>query len=158
MTTPDWTEAHHHFSTSLFNATWVLLDQPDRTADDEAQMLLRAMASYYHWTARADATDRHHSVGAWLIARVQAVLGRAEDARWWAQRSLTAAERGGLSAFYVAYAHEALARAACVRGDAVEASAQLELAHALILQVDDLDERQALVGDLEQVGRWRGPS
>jgi hypothetical protein len=45
-----------------------------------------------------------------------------------------------------------------VRGDATAASAQLELAHALILQVDDLDERQALVGDLEQVGRWRGPA
>lgn len=158
MTTPDWTEAHRHFSTSLFNATWVLLDQPERTDDDNAQMLLRAMASYYHWTARADATDRHHSVGAWLIARVQAVLGRAEEARWWAQRSLAAAQRGGLSPFYVAYAHEALARAACVRGDASETSAQLELAHALILQVEDMDERQALMADLVDVDRMRGVS
>ena len=47
--------------------------------------------------------------------------------------------------------------AACVRGDATESSKPPELAHALILCVDDLDERHALVVDLDRVGRSHEP-
>ena len=58
----------------------------------------------------------------------------------------------GLRAYYVAYAHEAIARAAIVLGDKTKAGEHLQSAKARLGEIDDGDERGQLekdLGDLE---------
>ena len=45
--------AHRHFSASCFNLAWELIEKPDRTAEDDEQMVRLAQASLWHWTQRS---------------------------------------------------------------------------------------------------------
>ncbi|WP_395741367.1 hypothetical protein [Prosthecobacter sp.] len=74
--TADSASLHRAFSADCFNRTWQLLEKPDRTAEDDEQMLLLAMASLWHWTQREDCTLRHRSIGYWQVSRVYAVRGK----------------------------------------------------------------------------------
>ncbi|WP_146117912.1 MULTISPECIES: hypothetical protein [Pirellulaceae] len=66
---------HRQFSTSAFNLAWELIDKPDRTPEEEIQMLSSAAASLWHRTQRDDVTNQHRSVGYWQLTRVYALLG-----------------------------------------------------------------------------------
>jgi hypothetical protein len=65
----------------LFNYTWTLLEHPDRTPDQDDEMLHAAHASRYHWGEPVNL-----SRGEWQVARVYCVLGRAEPALFHARR------------------------------------------------------------------------
>ncbi|MBL8850512.1 MAG: hypothetical protein JNG89_12600, partial [Planctomycetaceae bacterium] len=54
MNESDRAAAHRQFSGECFNRTWELIDKQDRTPADDEQMLLRSLASLWHWTQRAD--------------------------------------------------------------------------------------------------------
>jgi hypothetical protein len=71
----DADQAHRHFSASCFNLAWELIDKPDRTAEDDEQMVRLAQASLWHWTQRSDCTDKNLSIGYWQVSRVCALLG-----------------------------------------------------------------------------------
>jgi hypothetical protein len=138
---------HRQIGIDLYNATWALLEKPDRTADETDEVIHRAHASRWHW-ARVG-TSLNLARGEWLCSRVYAVLGRAEPALWHAQRSVALAEGSpDREDWDLAAAYEAMARAHLVGGDRVAAAdwkarAQAELAH-----VTDADDRQSLEGDL----------
>jgi len=112
-------------------------------------MLHAAHASRYHWGQAGTALNI--SVGEWQIARVYSTLGRAEPAEYHARRSLEIARRGRLSPFYVAYAYEALARAAAVAARAREKSRYLREARRIAARVRDRDDRRMLLEDLGTV-------
>src|SRR4029079_5370428 len=78
----------------LFNHTWTLLQRPDRTAEEDEAMVHAAHASRHHWGRVGDAGS--WAVGEWQIARVYAVLGRAEASLHHARRSLELCEANGL--------------------------------------------------------------
>jgi len=80
--------AHAYFSAHCFNSTWDLLDKKERSAAEDQDMILRSMASLWHWTQRPDATNTNRSVGYWQVSRVYAVLGRADEARRYGELSL----------------------------------------------------------------------
>jgi hypothetical protein len=40
---------HRRLAVDLYNATWELLEQTDRSPEDDDEMLARAHASMYHW-------------------------------------------------------------------------------------------------------------
>ncbi len=63
----------------LYNYTWTLLEQEDRSADDVDRMIHAAHASRLHWDAIGQPANRAR--GEWLCSRVYAVLGRGEPAR-----------------------------------------------------------------------------
>ena len=110
-------EGHRLFAAQAFNAVWDLL-LADRSGEDDDTMVDLARTSYWHWTQSEGETDRQLATGCWQLARVYAVLGDTERARRYGERSLRLAEASpSLGAFNVAYAHEALARAAAVDGD-----------------------------------------
>jgi len=116
-------KAHNTFSSTCFNAVWDLLEKPERSALDEEHMVHLAHASVYHWSQRPDETDTNRSVGYWQLARVYTVLGRATEANRYARLSLAFAQTS--PAFYLGYAHEALARVAVLQGDTELAQSQL---------------------------------
>ena len=145
----DQTKAHQFFAADCFNKTWAILDQPSRSARDDEQMLLLSHASLWHWTQREDCTDLKLSVGYWLISRVFAVLQRGDDASRYAERCLAVSH--SQNSFYLGYAHEALARAARLQGDADKTSDHLSEARRLAALVTNSDERAMLENDLDSI-------
>jgi hypothetical protein len=99
----------------LFNYTWTLLEQEERTGREDDLMVHAAHASRFHWEAIGAPVN--HARGEWQLSRVYAVLGRAEPALHHARRCLETCERHGIADFDLAYAYEAMARAHAVGGD-----------------------------------------
>lgn len=142
----DLAKAHRWFSADCFNRVWSLIDKPDRTPDECERMVSLAHASLAHWRERADCTPQNLSIGYWQVARVYAVLGQAENARRYRELCLQAS--AAEPPFYLGYAHEALARAAKLAGNAAVAAEHLATARQLAAQVTDAGERGALESDL----------
>ena len=69
-------DERRQLAADLFNHAWSLLEQADRTPDQDDEMIHAAHASRYHWGEVGTAGDRAR--GEWQWARVYAVLGRAE--------------------------------------------------------------------------------
>jgi hypothetical protein len=44
-------------------------------------MVALNQASLFHWSQRADNSDKHRSIGYWQASRIQALLGNSEEAR-----------------------------------------------------------------------------
>ena len=134
---------------ALFNGTWTLMEREDRTADDDDTMLHMAHASRYHWGNVGDARNRAR--GEWLCSRVYAVLGRAEPSRHHAQRVLDICTSEGIGDFDLAFAYEALARAAALSGDAEAARTFTEQALTAAEDIAEDEDRELLLSDLESV-------
>lgn len=145
----DLEKAHRYFSAECFNKSWDLIEKPHRTAAENEQMLLRAIASLWHWTQRSDCTARNLSIGQWQVSRVFALLGDAKNAKHFAQNSLEHAKDD--TPFYRGYAHEALARAAMLAGDKESMEKQLALARENAAGCADAEERKMLEKDLENI-------
>lgn len=137
--------AHRRFAADCFNRTWELLERPNRTDDETEEMILCSTASLWHWTRRADRTDRNLSIGHWQLSRVYASAGRPDEAMRHGRRSL---EFAGESPFLRAWAHEAIARAALLQNDRETFAAQMEPARTFAAQVTDAEDRRALETDL----------
>ncbi len=142
----DDTPAFSRVGAELFNRVWSLLGQADR---DDDLLLHTAHASAYHW--RCVGTPQHLARSEWLCSRVYAVLGRAEPSRWHAQRVLGLCRDNGIGDWDLAFAYEALARAAAVAGDADATASYLQLAREQGEQIADQEDRDLLVKDLASI-------
>ncbi|MGY1809720.1 MerR family transcriptional regulator [Blastococcus sp. SYSU D00669] len=133
----------------LFNAVWRLLETEDRTPDQDDRMLHMAHASRHHWEQAGTAV--HRARGEWQCSRVYAVLGRAEPAVHHARRCLELCSEHALGDFDLAFAHEALARAAAVAGDAEARDRALADARAAAEAITDPEDRALLESDLASI-------
>ena len=149
MTDFDVNTAHRHFSAHCFNAAWELIDKPDRTPEETEQMIQRAMASLWHWTQREDCTPQNLSIGFWQAARVYTLASEVDNARKYAQLCLDITPEE--DPFYLGYAHEAIARAEGLAGDADAAGKHLETATQLAATIPDPVHRKMLEADLESL-------
>jgi DNA-binding transcriptional MerR regulator len=150
---PDATvpEAPHErqLAVDLFNGVWRLLETEDRTPAQDDRMLHMAHASRYHWEQAGTAVNLAR--GEWQCSRVYAVLGRAEPARHHAQRVLEICEENGIGDWDLAFAHEALARAAAVAGDQQAAERHLADARRAAELIADPEDRALLESDLAAI-------
>ncbi len=140
--------AHKWMAVEYFNKTWAYLDQQDRSAEDDEQMLLHALASLYHWTQRPDCNAEKCSIGYWQVSRVYSVLGNGHEAVAWAQKCLSSA---GEPAFNLACAHEALGRGYRVAGDQANFASHLQQATEFASQIEDADDRKVVESDLSNL-------
>ncbi len=147
----DLDAAHKHFSVACFNQAWALLDKPDRTAEDDEQMVRLSLASHWHWTQREDCEPTNISVSYWQTSRIYAVLEQAENARRYAQKCLDVSQGEDISSFYLGYAYEAMARAEQVAGNREEMGKYLEEARRVAETIADPEEKKWLVDDLESI-------
>ncbi len=152
MTTDDSGEAtpdHRRLGVDLFNGTWELMSQENRTPDDDDLMVHMAHASAYHWRQAGTAVNwvRSH----WLCSRVYAVLRRGEPSLVHAQRVLDLCAEHGIADWDLAFGHEAVARAHAVSGDAEAARAATEAALAAAEAIADPDDRALVLSDLESI-------
>lgn len=137
--------AHRFFSVECFNLVWQLLDREGRTPSEDEEMLGLAHASRWHWSRREDCDATNISVAWWMISRVCAVLGRADEASRYASLCLAESPEGGVPPFFTAYAHEAAARAALAGGNDEDARGHLAEARRLSGLVEDQEDRKLLL-------------
>lgn len=143
--------AHRHFSTDCFNRAWDLIEQEERTEEEDEQMLHLSLASLWHWQQRPDRTAKELSIGYWQVARIYALIGRSDNARWYADRCLEVTESASLPPFYMGYAFEALARAAMAGRDRVAMIGYLRDARKYADQETNEEDRQLLLDDLATI-------
>jgi tetratricopeptide (TPR) repeat protein len=145
-------EEQRTLAAELFNGAWRLLEKPDRTPDEDDEMLHAAHASRYHWIRAG--TRVNAARGEWQCSRVYAVLGRPEPALHHARRCLELCESAPdeLDEFDLPFAYEALARAHAVAGDEQEARHWIAKARAAAEGISDEDDRALLEVDLETIG------
>ncbi len=135
----------------LFNDTWRQLELEQRTRADDDLMIHTAHASRYHWGQVPTVTPAHLARGEWLISRVYAVLERPEPALYHARRVLDLCQDNGIGDFDLAFAHEALARAHAVAGDAARARDHTDQALAVAEDIADDEDRDLVFADLETI-------
>ena len=121
-------DTQRQLAKDLFNHVWTLLEKASRTAAESDEMLHAAHASRHHWGVVGDAVNLAR--GEWQVSRVYAVLGRPEPALHHARRCLELCEEHGIGDFDLAFAHEAMARAYGVAGEAAGRDRHLALARA----------------------------
>lgn len=143
--------AHRYFSTECFNRAWDLIEQEDRTPEDEDEMLNLSIASLWHWTQRPDFSAKQRSLGYWQVSRIYAITGRPQNATWYAERCLEATEDAELPPFYLGYAYEAMARAAMASRDRRAAMEYIAKARKLAQQEESEEDRQLLLDDLATI-------
>jgi hypothetical protein len=152
MTSSDESLNHRAIGIDLFNRTWDLMAKQDRTTEDDDAMLHMAHASAHHWRSEGSgATANNLARSEWQVSRVYTVLGRAEPAGYHARRCLEICQAHGIGDWDLAYAYEALARAASVAGDPAVAEDWLLQARRAAEDIAEDEDRDAVLADLATI-------
>ncbi|NND03655.1 MAG: hypothetical protein HKN91_12800 [Acidimicrobiia bacterium] len=131
----------------LYNQTWSLLDEPNRSADQDREMLAAAFGSMYHWSVVGE--EKNFAVSDWQVARVLATVGATELAQQFADQALRRAVDGNLGPFLIGCGHEVLARVAAAKGDEDARKNHLARADDILSIIEDPEERDVLKADLD---------
>src|SRR5215207_7567297 len=124
------------------------MELPERTPEQDDELIHTAHASRHHWALVGTAANLAR--GEWQLSRVYTVLGRGEPALHHAGRCLAYCEGDpdALEDWDLPYAYEALARAHAVAGDDDEARRSAAKARELGAKVADPEDREHLEEDL----------
>lgn len=147
-------EPRRVLASDFFNRVWELLEMPERTREQDDEMLHGAHASRALWAGSG--TLANLARGEWRCSRVYAVLGRPEPALWHARRCLELceqAEPGVLADFDLPFAYEGLARAHAVASDREAALRWLERAAGEAVRIAEADDRELVATDLAEIRR-----
>jgi hypothetical protein len=106
---------HRRFAIEAFNRSWDLLEQAERSADEDAEMLAAAFGSAWHWGHVG--TAENIALGDHQIAKVASHVRQPALALHYARRALEAIEIGHFGDWQVAAAYEGMARACAAAGD-----------------------------------------
>lgn len=138
---------HRKMAVKLYNRTWALLDETNRSPADEREMLGSALGSHYHWSLVGD--EKNFAISDWQVARVLATIGQPDLAQQFADQSLRRAVDENLGPFMVGCGHEVLARVAAAKGDTEARDNHLARADDILSVIRDEEERQVLKSDLD---------
>ncbi len=139
---------HRALGAGLFNRAWELMEIPDRTPEQDDELIHTAHASRYHWTFVGE--PARLARGEWQCARVYSTLGRGEPALWHAGRCLAILEAhgGGMDDWDLPAAYEGLARANAVAGDDAARDEWAARARAALDGIADPEDRNVIEHDL----------
>jgi hypothetical protein len=140
---------HNKMAVDLFNRTWDLLDKPERTQEDNDELVHAGHALRYHWGKVG--THLNVARGEQQLSHIYAILKRAEPALFHGQRALEICQANGIADFDLAFAYEALARAHAVAGNQSERSRYVELARAAASGIAKEDDRKYFLSQIETV-------
>lgn len=140
---------HRQMAVDMFNRTWELLGEPNRTPSQDREMLGAALGSHYHWSRVGD--EKNFAISDWQVARVLAMINQPDLAQQFADLALRRAVDGELGPFLVGCGHEVLARVAATKGDREARDNHLARADDLLSVIADEDERQVLKADLDSL-------
>ncbi len=143
-------QQHRQLAVDLFNHVWTLLELPERTREQEDELIHAAHASRHHWAQVGE--PKNLARGEWQVSRAYAEVGRPEPALHHARRCLGILDESGDGEDWdVPFAHEALARAFLVAGDTEAAEHHLAVARELGAKVADAGDREHLENELAKL-------
>jgi hypothetical protein len=140
---------HKKMAVELFNRTWDLLDKPERTQEENDELIHTGHASRYHWGKVG--TPLNLARGEQQLSHIHAILKRAEPALHHGQRALEICQANGIADFDIAFAYEAIARAHAVAGNQSERSRYLELARTAAAGIAKEDDRKYFLSQIETI-------
>lgn len=129
-----------------FNRTWDLIEQENRTPEEDEEMLNTAFAARYHWSRSG--TPTNFARGEWQIARVYGLLGNPAEALRHSRRCLSITEAARLRDFDLAFALEGMARSLALSGEHEEAHRFAKRAAEAGSAIADDEDRQIFMNDL----------
>jgi uncharacterized protein YndB with AHSA1/START domain len=138
-------EWHRSQGIECNNSAWEMIEA-ERNPENDEEMLRRAYASSYHWARAARRGPANDARGAWLLAKVQLLVGQPQLSLRYAERCMSICEENGLADFDLAYAHEARARALKALGDDIGAAQSWEMANSV--PIADAEDKAILAADL----------
>lgn len=154
----DLEKADHYFAAGAFNTTWEYLDKAKRSLEETMSMIHCCHTSMWHWLKTPDRTPDNVNIGLWQLSRVYAVASQdtgntefAKMAKSYGADALNHSQGAALDPFYIAYSHEALARASWVAGDLSSCEHHVAEARKLVTEIDDPESRDLLSSDLDQL-------
>lgn len=147
----DLQNAHHFFAIELNKATWQLLETPDRTPEQNDEMINAAQGSLYHW--RQAGTALHLQRGYWLLARTYIALKMPTEAQYYALlcHKYTLNFPTLMHPFDIGYAYEIMYRLHILLGNTSEANTYYKNAIAQTSKIDNEKDRQIYEADLKAV-------
>ncbi|HEX9977137.1 MAG TPA: hypothetical protein VGB41_00785 [Acidimicrobiia bacterium] len=155
----DERDLHRWFGVHLNNGVWDAIDAAEIGAEsplsDRELLLYSAYASAYHW--RNVGNEANHARGEHLIARTALLVGFYDEAMRHARRCLEICESnpGLVEDWDLAFAHEAVARAAAALGDRSTAAEHHRVAADLGAAIGEEGDRVLFLEVLAR-GPWFG--
>jgi hypothetical protein len=145
------THDERELAVDLFNYVWTLLELPQRSPEQDDELIHAAHASRHHWGRVG--TPANLARGEWQLSRVYATLGRAEPALHHARRCVAYCEASpeAMEDWDLPFAYEALARANAVAGDEEESAHYLARAREVGDLIEGAEERALLDRDLATI-------
>jgi hypothetical protein len=141
--------AERALAARFFKLVWDLLGQSRRSAEEDLRMIHLAHASRALWQEAGG--PEQWAIGEWQIARVYAVLGRAEPAIVHAQEAFRLAGDGALGRFLEVSTREGLARALWLSGETAAARQMALSARRLLAGIVDDDDHSVAESDLDDL-------
>jgi hypothetical protein len=141
--------AHKELGVQLFNRCWELLDKGELTPEEDAELLIDAFTSRYHWGFVGG--SEQSIVGDWMISRAAAQVGESHLAVSFARRAYEAAQRVTVPDWLSASVAEGLARAYAVNGDEALRDEWMATADQLAGLIVDDEDRKLIASQLATV-------
>ncbi len=143
--------AHKELGIQLFNRCWELLDRGNLTEAENAELLIAAFASRYHW-GFAGGTEQF-IIGDWMISRAASEVGEGHLALSFAQRAYDEAQRATVPDWLSASVAEGLARAFAAEGDEARRDEWIATAEHLVGLIAEDEDRELIASQLTTVPR-----
>jgi hypothetical protein len=144
-------DIQRRLAVALFNRSWELLEQADRSPADDRELLASAMASRLHW--QGIGTEENYAAGDWLVAHVASRLGHAGLALDFATAAYetVAAADPPLEFWLLASAMEGLARAHDTAGHDAERDSWAAASREVLAVVIDDEDRELIAAQLSSI-------
>jgi hypothetical protein len=136
---------------AAYNRCWELLENEERSVEDDDELLTSAFTSRYHWAVVGG--REQVIISDWMVSRAAQALGEADLALRFARRANDAAQEPATSDWLVASTAEGMARAFAVAGDEAQCQAWCEKAEQLIERIADDEDREIIAEQLATVPR-----
>jgi hypothetical protein len=143
--------AHRTLGVTTYNRCWELLEQPERTGDDDVELLTLAFTSKYHWAFVAG--PKETMIGNWMISRAAAAVGEGHLSLTYARLALDAAQGPDVEEWLVASTAEGMARAYAASGDLASRDEWYEKSERLVADIKDRESRELIASQLASVPR-----
>jgi hypothetical protein len=141
---------HRGLAVAYFNRAWTLIDAPDRTAEQDRDLLATTFASRQHWVD-AGGTAENLAIADWQVAHAASLVGLSDTALSFATASVSRSESSDLPVWMQASAHEGLARAHAAAGDRASYDRESARANELLAAVDDPEDRDLVSRQLASI-------
>jgi hypothetical protein len=136
-------------ATQLFSRCWELLEQVERSEDDNVELLTSALTSRFHWLNAGG--PEQWIISDWMVARATGATGSPDTALRFALRAYESARASESPDWLVASSAEGVARAYAGAGNVEEFTNWAALAGRLVEVIVDVENKTLIESQLADI-------